>query len=240
MAGIVFIQRTRFGRSIFTLRQDVLEISSQFGGTARIELRSISPDYSPGAESLLVPFAIVFLTGATSLWFAYRGIATLGWPELFGGFFAYVGLLLLGVSVPLLPRVDYYEFRNQWKNPLFVIIRESDQAEEADAFVRALLDRIEHPDAPFPDAAALASEPTETAEPPPHWWRRAIVAGHVALLYPPAASLHPTAREWSIVVVVVAGAFAAFAVMTSYSDKEPSRHWGLLGLALLLVPMFFY
>ena len=55
MPDLIFIQRSAFGRSIFALRGDTLEITSHLFGrkkAASIPVRSISHDYVLGANRI--------------------------------------------------------------------------------------------------------------------------------------------------------------------------------------------
>lgn len=239
---LVFIQRSRFGRSIFVLRRDTLEITSYLFGRktkGTISLSSIDPDYELVArrfDTLIVTPLII--TGA-----CFGLIRLILWqdlvPHLVALSPAMLAILLIGIAVYNTRRLEYFTFRDQWKRPRFSILRERKQAEECDAFVRELLDRVEQieQEQSANDPHQSDTQNSDRSQLIEVRWKQAIAAGVVAIGFPLLAQYIPELSQLSIPVVIAADTCGFIAGVSAFMRKEDKRYWALIGVTLCLVPL---
>ena len=142
----VFIQRSRLGRVILTLRDNEIEVTQEFRGKLQsvpFPLRSISTDYSVKTVHLTVGVAIALAVAAVCAGTAIVIFRHTEIPPIFGYYPCYGAIIFMLIARRLTPRFVFLEFSNHWGTPLFSIARERGQSEECDAFLRDLLGRIE-------------------------------------------------------------------------------------------------
>lgn len=255
MPAATFIQNSRAGRAIFEISRDEVHVSSWMlgrRGELRVPVRELSPNYVPGSvriyTALYGSLAGVLVCSAT-LWLLYRTDAV---PEGPQGFLAHWPLIGLAASlvnaIRFTPRVEFFTFCNQWGRPVFSIVREKKQAAECDAFILTLVAAIElahsemseadRKDALRPLLDELQSSAVVSGDVPK--WQLSLATGLAAVLLP---LLPGVIASWGDLLFfvefplcVVAMAFGILALW----NREPRRWWGLLGVALGLVPLFFY
>lgn len=231
----VFILRSRIGRRIFTLKDDVLEVSVTSldrRSEAVIPLRRISPDYEVGAARNNSAIAILLIPGVLLGYFAWfllsqdripRYLAI--YPIIFGGAF-------ITAAVQLIPRFEYFVFKDHWNRPLFTILRERGQTAECEAFIHAILDSVEG----IEPTTSCADE--AFAEPPAqYWWIFAIVAGLGAVVVHVLASRNALVAFYYVPFVVLASGGGISAAIGSFLTKERQKWWSLIGLVLSAIPM---
>jgi hypothetical protein len=253
--AVTFIQNSRAGRAIFEISRGEVLVSSWISGRQsvfRIPVRELSANYIPGAVRIYAvlygSLAGVFVCSAT-LWFLYHSSAV---PEGPQGFLAHWPLIGLAASlinaIRFTPRVEFFTFCNQWGRPAFSIVREKKQAAECDAFILTLVAAIElahremseaeQKDALRPLLDELRSSAVVSGDIPK--WQLSIAIGLAAVLLPilpgVIASWGDLLFSVEFPLCVVAMAFGIIAIW----NREPGRWWGLLGVALGLVPLFFY
>lgn len=250
MAALVFIQRSRLGRVVFTLRDDELEVMTQFFGNRferKIPIRSIATDYHAVAHRSTRLIVLFLILAGVCIFLARLAFTQSVLPTIVG---IYPTMFAVGFAAGALAfarRLEGYQFTDRWQRPLFVILREHDQIEECDAFVRELLDRIERQDAGLPlgngreppqrAASAVRVGTGEGEEAPAAQWKRAIIAGVVAAGYPLAFFRMPELAEFSLPVFIVASTAALMTSGLSFVRNEPRKYWSLLGLALCAIPI---
>lgn len=255
MDDVVFIQRSRFGRTIFVLRSDMLEVSSHLLGHKSIHhipLRSISPDYELSSRSLIR--GVIIWGAAAAICFALFFLVLFRWqlPGAVAHYPAYGGVFCLLLALQFLPRLEYFTFTDHWHRELFSILREKTQADECDAFVCDLLDRIELIGG---DASAGRSE---TAPPKRNFvsavkvpgdaeprrkdsrWRLSMAMGLISLTFPIAALWLSHLDPFTLPVVVASSTIGICAGILSLKDREPRCFWSAVGILLCLIPLFFY
>lgn len=151
-------------------------------------------------------------------------------------------------AIRFTPRVEFFTFLNQWGWPAFSIVRAKRQAAECDAFILTLVAAIELAHSEMPEAdrkdalRPLLDELQSSAVAPGDipQWRLSLATGLAAVLLP---ILPGVIVAWGDLLFfiefplcVVAMAFGLLAIW----NREPRCWWGLLGVALGLVPLFFY
>lgn len=250
MARRVFILRSRLGRSIFILREDSLEITSHLFGTkseSRFPIRSISPDYdvrgwrSLGAISLLlVPVALSIV--------AYRYILHHAWvPEMFAHYPLYFGATYAVAAIKLFPRFEAFVFKNHFNRPIFSILRESGQRAEAEAFIHALLDRIEalgHGEVVTTTASEAAAEEVEAEKSDDRTiarWKLSVGFAVIATAVPPLVNW--LWSDWDFLLmplVIVCSGGSVIAAIYACATKERRRWWAVAAAVVALLPVFFY
>ena len=162
-------------------------------------------------------------------------------------------MVFLLAAIRAARRVEFFAFTDQWKRPLFVIIRERNQTAECEAFVRDLLDRIEHSETSLPvtpeavSAASVSSVRLPTADTERDevtatmGWKFAIVAGVVSMALPLiSAFVLKEPVELNGTLVLVACLFSVMATISSFAANERRKYWSLLGLGLALLPFGIY
>ncbi len=221
-------------------------------GELRIPIRELSPNYIPGSARI---YAILYgslagvLVCSAALWLLYHTDAV---PEGPQGFLAHWPLIGLAASlvnaIRFTPRVEFFTFCNQWGRPAFSIVREKKQAAECDAFILTLVAAIElaHSETTEPDRKdalrplldELKSSAIVSGDIPK--WQLSLATGIAAVLLPILPGVMASWGDLLFLVefslCVVAMAFGILALW----NRETRSWWGLLGVALGLVPLFFY
>lgn len=238
MAERVFIQRARLGRQIFVLRDDELEIGASGRPTQTIPLRALSGEYAVGSEQFL--FAVVVLLGgaaglaAVAIWMSRVGAGL----NLLAYYPAGAAVMMALTGARLVRRLEFFEFSDRRGNPAFRVVREPEQREECEAFVRDLLHRIETADA-GPEVVRGAAEPDfgDGVDPPAEWrWQAAIAAGALTLGFPLVALAVPALEPMVFFVVLGSAAGSGSAAWFAFAAQERRRWWALAGVALAAVP----
>jgi hypothetical protein len=239
MADYVFILRTRVGRAIFTLKPEVLEISQKLLGqmhTVTIPLTSISPDYERVAWRLplwrLWPGAVMILVGFGGYYVLLRQEVV---PREFAMYPAALGVPALWGVARLLRRFDCFVFRDHWKRELFVVAREEEQVQECEAFLHALLDRLE---SETPGVIAAPEEPVFTR--PQDKWKISLAAGIGAAALPWLNRIEPELTFYTAALVLGATTIALMTGVGAIIARERQRYWALAGMALSLLPYVAY
>ncbi len=256
MPDVTFIQRGRFGRIIFTLRESSLEISAHtvFGRSEEeFFIGTISPDYDrvgPRFPSFVIfPLVCAVIFG----WLTYLVFAqdTLPWP-LFGTYSIMFCGTSLWVALCHSRRLDTYVFFDRSRTPKFGIIREKTQAAECDDFVRELLDRIERVDQGLPlpkhNTGSVAARPSaihynRVPRSPPRReviWMVALITGSVGAAFPPASEIWPIVQPYSFVAVYGSLVAAMLTSAYSFTAKERLKYVSILGVGLAATPLFLY
>lgn len=240
MPDRVFIQRTRFGRTIFVLRDHELEITAGEPGQQQIRtipLTTISSEYEAREQRFNAAVIVLYVSAAAGAVLAIH-LGAKGDPFRF---FAVSAALMAGVfalaGARLIPRMEYFEFSDQWRRPLFAVVRERGQIAECEAFVHDLLNRMERAGAP---AEVQGAEPpaavADEIDSEPEWrWQAALVIGLVGLTATAAANYVPDVGIVAFVLLSFGSACAAVLTWQSFTEKERHRHWSLLGVVFLLV-----
>jgi hypothetical protein len=253
VADLVFIQRSRLGRSIFALRGETLELTSHLWGRKnelRFPLRSISADYDLQASRFPRVIALHLVLALVCFDATYRLLMAGTWPQILAMYSGIFGLMFLLAGLRFVRRVEYFIFRDHWKHPLFSILREREQTDECDAFVRELLDRIERAESGLPPDQSPSEPPkpvsavrlpADDAHDPPlnHRWLLSLIAGVVSTVFPIATEPF-VASPTALAVVIIFSTGGILAGWLSFAAKEPKRYWSLAGVLLSLVPIAFY
>lgn len=246
MNTVVFIQRSRFGRTIFLLHADSLEVSSHLFGqrsSSTFPLTTISNDYEIRAQRNLGLVAAGLVVAGVCLSVLRFMLHQEG--EFWRMFMYPPGMLLVAsliFTIAHYPRLEFFTFTDHWKRPLFSILRESEQAKECNAFVATLLDRLDE----NPKGESALDIPTERLieeAPLQTCWLLAVIAGFIAASYPLLHFAPPPIDELtflSLPVVIVAETTAVFATGHSFSRKERRRHFCWLAVIFCAVPFLFY
>lgn len=242
MPDRVFIQRTRLGRTIFVLRDAEIEVSQEIRGTlanTHFPLRLISSDYTVKTVQHHVAVAIslaLVACCAGGLVYVFKHDSI---PPIFGYFPAYGLVIFLIVALKLTPRFVVLEFADHRAKPLFSILREKEQANECDAFLRDLLDRIERAgsaDGPIQTAPLPEPETADDIDAAPEWrWQVALVAGAFACLAPIVAHLVPGMSLFKIPTFLLGAVVACTATLYSFIENERKKFWSVIGIALVVV-----
>jgi hypothetical protein len=254
VADVVFIQRSRLGRSIFTLHDDAIHVLTRtFLGTSDLKfpLRSISPDYDLKAVRIpaLIWLPLLFSGGCFRLFYVL--VDRDWWPEYFALYPLMFAFIFGWAAFQGVARLEHFVFSSHTKMPLFSIYRERAQQAECDAFVRELLDRIERVTlglapaeviAPPVSAVRLPSDEDDAPEvrSAGNRWIVALAAGLLSAVYPVYMYDLPGRLFYSIEVVVLASTAGLVATYLSFAAKERMKYWALAGAALCLVPLIFY
>jgi hypothetical protein len=138
--------------------------------------------------------------------------------------------------------VVFYQFRNHWGNPIFNIVRERKQARECDAFVAQLVQCIEllaNEVPPAPEARADGGSALSTTVGQDRWKVSIILGAFAAALPLWQGALHYLGDMAFPFVFLVCVVGVAMGVL-SFLAKETWRWLALVGMALSLVPPFFY
>lgn len=254
MADVVFIQRSRFGRSVFTLRGSDLDIhSNTFGrkAAAVIPLRSLSADYTVSAVRVpaLIWWPLVLAAGCFGLFHLIIDYDIV--PVLIGTYPIMFALVFVWAALKGIARVEYFTFTDQWKKPLFSILRERGQEQDCDAFVTELLERLERLDnglaaepaasvaAPVSSVRLSSDDDTQRETRRENRWIWAMAAGVVSTAFPIAVFHEPDLNVFSLPVVVVASTGGLIAGVLSFTEKERRKYWAIVGIALCIVPVLF-
>jgi hypothetical protein len=240
----VFILRSRVGRNIYVIRGDTLEVSWRLAGAYhnfKLPIRSISSDYEVrgarhlrGVILLLLPVALCIA--------AYRFLLHHPeWPDFLLQYPMYVGATYALAAIKLYPRFEWFVFKNHFGRPVFTVLREPRQRAECEAFIHALLDRIEQAEegaAAEPAMADLAAAAEPGAIPK---WKMAIAFALFSFVVPPVWYL---LGERSDIIVLLPGVFgsggAIVTAIMSWAEKEHRRRWALVAGLAALIPIFLY
>lgn len=253
MADLTFLQNSRIGRNYYRLKPDCIEISLLWwrGGDRRFLLRSISLDYSRGAHRFHYLYIIPGIVAALALSFITLVLSQDVMPHTI---IIHASFFLIGGVVGVIrgvPRVEYFQFYDHWRRPMFYIVREGANAEECDDFVREFLDRVEraHNEETHVEMAASPLAPVSAVHLPSAHdayfsgeikWQFAIVFGVLAAGLPLVPRLDASLA--GLLFMIVFGCTLGGLVMAvlSYQAKERWRHLSLVGAVLSLIPPFFY
>lgn len=156
-------------------------------------------------------------------------------PREFAMYPAMLGVPALWAVARLLRRFDCFVFRDHWKRELFVVVREEEQAQECEAFVHALLDRIEAGKTGVP---AASNETVST--PPQDKWKYSLAAGTFAAALPWLNRIEPGLTFYIAVLVLGATTLALINGVGALIARERQRYWALPGMALGLLPYVAY
>lgn len=251
MADLIFIQRSWTGRRIFQLRGDVLTISGSVlgvSGNQVIPLRTINPDYQRHATRFgLLIVAPLILCGLSLA----AGTAILLYLPMAYMLSIYAVIFFIAGAVAALrgvARTDFLVFLDQWDRPLFSMVRDEKQKATFDAFVFALLDRIERLDENVPPAADPSHGPAQDGgialSRPDHpsaraemssYWRISLIAGALSSLFPGVVKIFPNLADLVLPVLLLASTGGLYWGITSLVTKEPRPLWAVLGMVLSLV-----
>lgn len=255
MPAATFIQNSRAGRAIFEISRDKIHVSSWLLGRRselRVPIRELSSKYVSGSVRI---YAVLYgslagvLVCSAALWLLYHTDAV---PEGPQGFLAHWPLIGLAASlinaIRFTPRVEFFTFCNQWGRPVFSIVREKKQAAECDAFILTLVAAIElshsemseadRKDALRPLLDELQSSAVVSGDIPK--WQLSLATGLAAVLLP---ILPGVIASWGDLLFLIEFPLCVVAMalgILAIWNREPNRWWGLLGVALGLVPLFFY
>jgi len=252
MSDPIFVQKSRVGRTVFQIRGDQLEIYARnFGRRAsgRIPLAQISSDYELVARRFPVLIYAPLGTAALSYALIYAAFHQTTVPrEIATGPIVFFAISVLAVFRGV-PRLEIFVFQDFWRRPLFYIVRESGQADACNAFVAALLDRIQAAETGEP---VDPTTPSEFASSLPkqglaavfgsgqnRWWL-ALVAGIVSAGVPPALQDLPAFDPYMLPLVIFASIGGLLCGTLSFVARERHRYWSLLGMAFSLVAPLFY
>jgi hypothetical protein len=257
MEPVIFIQRSRLGRSIFMLGSEHLDVTAfNFGmkSAQKFSLKSISTDYQVIAHRYWFLILVPFVMAAACIGLSYAILSQDAIPH---GPVFHVGIFLAAFIIATfrgVPRVEHIVFLDHWKKPLFYIVREAAQAEACNAFVDDLIDRIEEIETGIPRTASppvtlrgsisvrygqtVASSQMQVRS--YHYWILAICSGALSAGYPIAAETVAALKQGMFPVVIL-GTFGGllFGVF-SFVAKERMRVLSLAGVALALVAPLFY
>ncbi|MBK9990445.1 MAG: hypothetical protein IPP19_06855 [Verrucomicrobia bacterium] len=254
MADRIFIQKSRIGLKIFHLKADALEICSHWTGkgeTSRIELRTISPEYRRVARRftalIVVPLVLCVLCLLAALVVMIHGKDFQGLsigPLMFSGTF-------LVLTIQGVPRVDSFQFFDCWGRPVFYVVREKNQSQECDDFVRELLDHIERIDSAEQMAAEDETYPVSAVQLPSsndvgylfsgdYRWKLSIAAGAFSAGVPWVGAVLDLFEELPFPLVFFGTVVGLGYCVLSYQAKERLRHFSLLGAAFALIAPLFY
>jgi hypothetical protein len=252
MAGLTFIQNSRLGRSIFQLRGEQLEVSWFGGARAKktFPLLGISPDYYRGRRR----FHLLYIVPGV---FGFFGLGAV-WIERVQNIvehqfiFLYPWILALAGIVGIIrgvPRVEFFQFYDHWRRPLFYLVRERSQADECDDFVRVVLDAIERVQAGDPLPATIPPPAVSSVRlPDAHEayfvgeirWQMSIALGNLSVLLALLPQTNTDLGGLLFFIVFGASVGGMLFAWLSYQRKERYRHFALVGAILSLTAPLFY
>jgi hypothetical protein len=242
---MVFIQRSRLGRSIFALRGDQLEITSHLFGRkseTEIPLRMISSNYEVDARRyfVLIIVPLLFAIGCITIFCLL--LRQEAWPQMFAMYPAMFTVMFVWIALKHVPRVEYFTFTDHWKKPLFSIVRERAQSNECEAFIRELLERIERTEKGLspvesPNTPVVDEDYDQPRE---QRWLLSILAGGVATGFPLISQVLPEVAALTLAVVLAATTCGLIAGVQSFIRKERMKYGALLGIALSVLPFVIY
>jgi hypothetical protein len=252
MANKVFIQRGNFGRRVFLLKAESLELTittEKSTSKAEFSLKSISSDYSVHSHQMgrffFVPMALATIVTIASLFVAGFGVV--------GGYVIFyslaVAVFFIFLAVRGLRPVEYFNFYDHWKNPLFSVVSERGQEEDCKEFVAALIDRLEQVESGITLGEARASNlpkkfsmalPSAEDDSAKQYWKLAFIAAVVGISYPPIEAMAEKEAPFGFMVALGGITCAIAASIASFSKREPHRYWTIIAIALSLVPFAIY
>lgn len=220
------------------MKGDVLEISlSQASnrGQTQIPLRRISTEYDRFARRvpiLYLPYFALCVPCCILVWLILRQ-NVVPHETIFSPCLGVLFFLMLAIRG--LFKVEFFQFYDHWKRPIFFVIREGKQSSECDDFVQTLLERLEQieNDQPLIDVEEKFAPPIGISLPSPdevsalgygeNRWKAAIIFGVISagLSWPNAVVLLIGDFQ-TLIVLGAAIAGAAFSVF-SFIAKERFR-----------------
>jgi hypothetical protein len=231
VADLVFIQRSRLGRSIFHLRENRIEVELRnFGlrSSAVHPFRMISPDYTLAAKRVHFLYVVPLMFGAVSL-FLIGVMLHHPLPASLNSLIIYpvifTGLAVVG-ALRGFRRIEFFVFYDHWRKPLFYFVREIGQQTECDAFIQELLSRIEQSDRE-PDASGAETPPAPPERPS-------------ALVMPRDESINvfgPSQPRWLISVVCGLAAFE-FSQFAARITDDPAIYFLVIMTTLVGALLF--
>jgi len=251
MANQVFIQRSIFGRTVYILEKDVLEITSTVAkksSTVTLPLNSVSPEYTVHSPRIMGLFLVPALLAAV-VFSATHFIARLkiipGIVIFYGVAFAAAGVVF---AIKGLRPVEFFNFYDHSRRLLFSVVRSRSQNAECNDFVATLIDRLEEVDQGIPEEEAeKPSTPTKTSialpvveEESTSYWKLTFLAGVIGVVYPPIEAYSEHEGLYAFIVALLAATCAIAASIASISKREPQWYWSIIGVALSAAPFFIY
>lgn len=241
MAVQTFLQDSRVGRTYFRLVQDRLEVEpiAWKAGPRTIPLRSINPEYFRGSRRFHRLYLIPTAIAAAGIGIVNYVLAQDELPNQL----AIDGMVLVIAGTIGFVRgvrgVEYFQFFDHWKKPIFFIAYESANRSACEDFVRDLLDRIEHPDrGESVETVANVDPHSEAAARPTseNRWKVALTLGCLAAALPFVPEIDSMTGGLLFMVVFALEVGALAAAYLAYEAKEHGRHYALLGAVLSLIP----
>lgn len=252
-----FVQNSRIGRTIFQLKGDTLLVSDlgpAGGGDRTIDLRSIDPDYQPEAfrvDLLVIMPLLMAAVSALVVWGVSRLFGAIG-HVVPGGMFFHLALWPLLIFAGSLRsairgsrRVERFVFCDHRQKPLFAIVCEREQREECRSFMALLVAAIESVQSGLPaeDRSRLLAEISAEnraaeADPPLPKWALSLACGVFAGVFPRVPWVGRYFYEDLFLFFLAACVGAMAFCYYSFDQREPRRHWSLLGAALALAGIF--
>lgn len=169
MSTHYFIERSRFGKTIYELKDTYLHISGRrflVGVSMHVELRDISSRTERLCRRFYRPIILGSVVGLVSagatLAFAFQTVLPsegVVYFEEFTGIFAAVSL---GTAIRWIPRVEVVRFKSILGTTLFDAIREDKYADEFDGFVDHPVDRVVNSKRVHPDNIGEPSQRTNS------------------------------------------------------------------------------
>jgi hypothetical protein len=257
MANPVFIQNARIGRTCFQLNGNQLEVTwlnwRRLGKT--FPLKTLSFEYERGARRFPMLYVVPGVIASAAI-----GAITLAafMPELPEGLSMNISLNLYLYGLMSLAagiwgvlrgvrRVDYFQFYDWWRRPVFFIVRDEAQSEECEKFIHELLDRIRRIQNDEPEPADEPAPPVSAVRLPAsderflrkdQRWKIAITMSIIvnALGGIPTVALILGPGQFMLVFAAATGAF--FFAVLSFQSKERHRYWAAAAALLSLIPFF--
>jgi hypothetical protein len=241
----VFIQRSRFGKRVYELRDSNLTISGVFAFKKferRVNMQHISPEFIR-VRRYVVRFVYVPLIFACLAGLLIRGLRFLPGGPYF--LVVVIGAILvvtwLWQAVRGISPVEIVAFRNANNHVQFDIVKEEAQAAEFEEFIAQLSKSITGTSDSAPSGLAdrrLVSLPEGQGASRGYWWIGSLSLGFAAglLLIANRGNQDP-----SVVVLTFPCSFGGlFLCIYSFVAKERFRYLSVIGALMALAPIFFH
>lgn len=144
-----FIERSRFGTTIYELNDAHLHVSGKrflIGFSQEIELRDISSRTERLSKRFYRPIIVGAVIGLVSvgatLAFIFQTVLPSGGIFYFAEFTGIFGAVSLGTAVRWIPRVEIARFRSTLGAFLFDVIKEDKYAGDFEEFVELLVEQV--------------------------------------------------------------------------------------------------
>lgn len=252
----VFIQRSRIGGAIFVLRPETLEISEGRGHNemnTTFNLKNLASDYDIRARHF--PILVAIPLGISAVLTFVARLLYLA-PELPSIFYIYAlmfAAIFLVAAIRGTPAVEFFVFNNRMGKPQFRIVREKNQSEDCNNFIRLLVERIEKSERgesliwsesdatrPVLESSVRYGESSVNDLSKGNWWKGAMVFGCGSVCTPVVFYSNPDYHGFAFMLTLLLMTVGLMAGIMSLTNKEGRVFLVIVGMILSLVPAMLF